>query len=297
MPLIAVNNIELFYEAAGDPSGPPVLLIAGLGVQLINWPDYFVDPLVEAGLYVVRFDNRDVGLSTTFDGAPHDPQAVLASVLAGEEPGVAYTLDDMAADAVGLLDALDIDAAHVVGVSMGAMIAQTVATTFPDRVLTLSSLMGTTGAPDVGQPTPKAMEALLAAAPSPDRHEVIAHQIKTAQVWASPDHFDMERLRNLFNASWDRVGGPHALNAGRQFCAIVAAPARDAALRLVTVPALVIHGQADTLISMSGGERTADCLAHAKLVLIDGMGHDLPPAFAPGIAHEIIDLVAQGAAA
>ena len=298
MPLIAVNNdIELFYEASGDPNGPPVLLIAGLGVQLIDWPDYFIEPLVAAGFYVVRFDNRDIGLSTTFDDAPHDPQAVLAAVLAGEEAVVGYTLADMAADATGLLDALGIEAAHVVGVSMGAMIAQTAAILFPDRVLSLSSLMSTTGASDVGQPTPEAMKAILAAAPGTDRQVIIDHKLASAKVWASPDHFDAERLLDLFNASWDRVGGPQALNAGRQFCAIIAGSERDDELRRLSVPSLVVHGKADTLISVTGGERTAECIPNAKLVLVGGMGHDLPPAFAPDIAQEIIDLVAQGSAA
>lgn len=291
VPPIDVNGLELFYDTVGDPQDPPVLLIAGLGVQLIDWPDYFVDPLVDHGLYVIRFDNRDIGLSTTFEGGQDDPQAVMASLLAGKDPQIAYTLADMADDAAGLLDALDIDSAHVVGVSMGGMIAQTMAIRHRTKVRSLMSFMSTTGAPDVGQPTELAMEAILSAAPGTDRSEIIAHNMANAKVWASPGHFDATRLEKLFQDSWDRGGGPQASNAGRQFCAIVASSPRDQDLAALQVPALVVHGTADTLVTMSGGQRTAEMLADSTSLLIDGMGHDLVPAFITEILDAMKTLI------
>ena len=297
MPYIAANDLKLFYETAGDPTDPPVLLIAGLGVQLIDWADHFVDPLVAAGHYVIRFDNRDIGLSTTFEDGANDPHAVMAALEAGDDPGVAYTLADMAADAAALLDALEMDAAHVVGVSMGGMIAQTVAINFPHKVRTLTSIMSTTGAGDVGQPTPEAMAAILSTAPGTERAEMIAHNMTNARVWASPGHFDADRMQQLFEDAWDRVGGAQAANTGRHFCAIVASAPRDEALASVTAPTLVVHGTADTLVTPSGGERTAQSIANAKLMLVEGMGHDLAPVFAGDIVQAIADLVAGSAAA
>ncbi len=297
MRYIAANDLKLFYETSGDPAHPPVLLIAGLGVQLTDWADYFLEPLVEAGHFVIRFDNRDIGLSTTFEGAVNDPQVVMAALEAGEDPGVAYTLADMAADAAALLDALDIDAAHIVGVSMGGMIAQNLALQFPTKVLTLTSIMSTTGAGDVGQPTADAMAAITSAAPGTERSEMIAHNMQNAQVWASPGHFDTERMRKLFEDAWDRAGGPQAENTGRHFCAIVASPPRDEALASIAAPTLVIHGTADTLVTTSGGHRTAESIPGSSLMIVDGMGHDLVPAFVPEIVQAIGDLVAGVTAA
>jgi len=297
MPHIAVNGLELYYETDGDPENAPILLIAGLGVQMIDWPPYLIDGLIEAGLYVVRFDNRDIGFSTTFEDAPGDPQVVMEAVLTGEEPDVGYRLSDMAADAAGLLDALDLAPAHVLGVSMGGMIAQVVAINHPDKMRSLTSIMSSTGEHDVGQPTPEAMAAITSPATSQERDEVVAHNIKNAKVWASPDHLDIDRLQRLFENAWDRVEGKQALNAGRQFCAILASGERSQGLAGVTAPALVVHGTADTLIAMSGGERTAACLPNAEVLLIEGMGHDLMPAFVPGIVDAISELVSRTAVA
>jgi len=291
VPPVSVNNIELFYETAGDPRHPPLLLIAGLGVQLIDWPAYFVDPLVEHGLYVIYYDNRDIGLSTTFDGGQPDPHAVMGALLSGEDPNIAYTLAAMADDAAGLLDALGIESAHVAGVSMGAMIAQTAAIRHPEKVRSLTSIMSTTGAPDVGQPTAEAMEAILSSAPGTERSEVIAYNVQCAKVWASPDHFDAARLERLFQDSWDRADGPQALNAGRQFCAIVACTPRDEALASLDIPALVVHGTADTLVPQTGGQRTAEMIDGATLLLIEGMGHDLVPAFVPEIVQAMTTVI------
>lgn len=290
VPHIAVNDLELSYETAGDPNDPPLLLIAGLGVQLIDWAAHFVDPLVERGLFVIRYDNRDIGLSTTFEGGEHDPQAVLDAVARGDRPNIAYTLDDMADDAAGLLDALGIESAHIAGVSMGGMIAQATAIRHPLKVRSLTSIMSTTGAADVGYPTPEAMEAILSSAPGTERQDIISHNMRSAKVWASPDQFDAAYMESLFQRAWDRVGGPQTLNAGRHFCAIVASTPRDEALAVLGIPALVVHGTADTLISRTGGERTAEVIPGADLLLIEGMGHDITPAFAPRIVHAMSEL-------
>ena len=218
---------------------------------------------------------------------------MLEALLGGEDPGVAYKLSDMAGDAVGLLDAIGIESAHLIGVSMGGMIVQSAAILFPDCVRSMTSIMSTTGAPDVGQPTAEAMEAILSPAPGTDLPSIIAHNLKNAKVWASPGHFDADELERLFTAQFERVGGPQPENAGRHFCAIVSSEPRDEALRSVTLPALVVHGNEDTLVTMSGGERTADCLPNADLMIVDGMGHDLPPAFTPVITDRICDLVAR----
>ena len=297
MPPFTVNDLELFYETIGDPNDPPILLVAGLGVQMIDWPSHFIDPLVQAGHYVIRFDNRDVGFSSTFDHGAHDPQVVVDALLDGRDPGVAYTLADMACDAAALLDALGIPAAHVIGVSMGGMIAQTLAIMFPAKVRSLTSIMSTTGAADVGQPTAEALAAILAPSAVTERDQFIARSIENARIWASPGLFDPNRMRELFEASWDRVGGPQAVNSGRHVCAIVSSPPRDQELQLVTAPTLVVHGTADTLITPTGGERTAASIPGATLLLVEGMGHDVGPTFAPRIVKAITELVADAAAA
>jgi pimeloyl-ACP methyl ester carboxylesterase len=297
MPRIEVNNIELEYEIVGDPEGVPILLVGGLGVQLISWPPHFVAGLVDAGFNVIRYDNRDIGLSTTFDGAPNNPQVVIDAVLSGETPDVAYTLSDMAADAAALIDALGLGSVHAVGVSMGGMIAQALAIEHPTRVRSLTSIMSSTGALDVGQPSEAAYAAIMTSAASTERHEIIAQNLVNAKIWASPEHFDSDYLDGLFNRAWDRAGGPQSANTARHFCAIIASPGRDEALATLDVPTLVVHGTADTLISQTGGERTAAQIPNAELMIIDGMGHDLPPAFAGQIIAGITDLVTTTEAA
>lgn len=289
-----MNDLELYYEIAGDPANPPVLLIAGLGAQIVSWPPHLIDGLVEAGHCVITYDNRDIGLSTVFEG-PTDPEPVMEAMLSGAEPDVAYTIADMADDGAGLLDALGIESAHVVGVSMGGMIAQLVAIRHPAKTTSLTSIMSNTGALDAGQPTPEAMEAIMTPGPADDRDEAIAHNVNTAKIWASPGHFDAERLHNVFSEQWDRMGGSQNSNTGRQFCAIIASPAREELLAELTLPTLVVHGTEDTLITPSGGERTASLVAGAELVLIEGMGHDLPPVFSARIVEAIGGLVSAAA--
>lgn len=291
MPHIAANDLELYYEVAGDPTDPPILLIAGLGTQIVAWSPVLLDALIESGHYVIAYDNRDIGLSSTFEDGPSDPEPVMEAMLSEAVPDVAYTLADMADDAADLLVALGIESAHVVGISMGGMIAHLVAIRHPNKVRSLTSVMSSTGALDVGQPTPEAMEAIMSRGPVAERDEAIAHNVNTAKLWASPEHFDAQRLHEVFSSQWDRVGGSQAANTGRHFCAIIATPSREDALAGVEVPTLVIHGTEDTLISASGGERTASIIAGAKLMLIEGMGHDMPPPFAARVAKAVGELV------
>jgi pimeloyl-ACP methyl ester carboxylesterase len=282
------NGIELEYETIGDPGDPPMVLIMGLGAQLIDWPVEFCTALAERGYQVIRFDNRDCGLSTGFDdaGAPD-----LAAATAGQS---AYKLADLAADTAGLLDALDIDRAHVVGVSMGGMIAQQFAVDHPRRLLSLCSIMSTTGDRSVGGPTPEA-SAALTRPPAANRSEAIANQLASSAVIGSPGYPvpDDER-RQRATAKYDRAYRP--LGAGRQLAAVIASPDRTAGLHSITVPALVIHGAEDPLVDVSGGRATAAAIPGAELLVLPGMGHDLPQPLWPQII-DAIDANAGRAAA
>jgi pimeloyl-ACP methyl ester carboxylesterase len=270
MPSTAANDITIEYETAGDPGHPVLLLIMGLGGQLIAWDDEFVAALVAKGFYVVRFDNRDVGLSTWFDeaGTPD-----LAAAFTGEVQA-AYLLSDMAGDAAGLLDALGIESAHVLGVSMGGMIAQSLAIGHPTRVRTMISIMSTTGDRSVGQPSPEAIGALLVPPPA-DRDAAIDMSVKTWQVIGSPGFpFHEDRIRAGAAAAYDRA--IHPAGVARQLVAILSSPDRTPALRGLDVPTLVVHGESDALVNPTGGKATADAVPGATLWTIPGMGHDLP---------------------
>jgi pimeloyl-ACP methyl ester carboxylesterase len=272
MPTAGVNGIEIYYETFGDPAGPTMLLVNGLGGQLLEWDVDLCEMFVARGFRVVRFDNRDVGLSTHLEGDA-DILTLLASMGSDRAPSVPYLLSDMADDAAGLLDRLAVERAHVVGVSMGGMIGQQLAISRPDRVATLTSIMSTTGEPSVGMPTAQAMETLLAP-PAQTRAEAADGRVRHAHVWGSPGLFDEERIRAYSNALWDRdhdAGG-----VARQVAAIMASGSRAEGLAGLDVPTLVIHGTADTLVQPSGGERTAELVPDAKLLLVEGMGHDLP---------------------
>jgi pimeloyl-ACP methyl ester carboxylesterase len=249
-------TIELEYETFGDPTDPMVLLIAGWGVQLITWHHDLCHELVDRGYHVVRFDNRDVGLSTKI------------------EDGSAYALEDMAADAVGLLDALGVDRAHVIGASMGGMIAQTVAIHHPARVLTLTSIMSTTGAPGVGA-ADASVSALLSRPPGETRDERVEASVASSRVlWGDTPQFpfDEELARWRAQVSDERCFYPPGRL--RQLLAIRASGDRTAALRqLRGLPTLVVHGDNDPLIHLSGGEATAAAIDGAELIVIEGMGH------------------------
>lgn len=283
MPLCATNGIELFYETFGDIENPPLLLIMGLATQMTAWDEDFCLAIVDRGFFVIRFDNRDIGLSTKIGGSG-DLIAAVMNAAQGLPVDAPYLLGDMAADAVGLLDHLGIQRAHVVGASMGGMIAQTIAIEHPERVISLTSIMSTTGEREVGQPTPEATAELLAQRPS-DREGAIQAAVQTQKVIGSPEHFDEERARKLGTEAYDRSYRPSGV--ARQLVAILASGSRADGLRELDVPTLVIHGDVDPLITPSGGHRTAELVPGAELLIIEGMGHDLPPALWPQLVEAI----------
>ena len=263
-----VGDVELAYETFGDSGDPAVLMVMGLGAQMIFWPDELCEALAEAGLFVVRFDNRDAGRSTVF-GELAAPD--VGRVIEGRADAP-YLLADMASDAIGLLDHLGIDRAHMVGASLGGMIAQRVAIDYPGRVLTLASIMSTTGDRTVGHPTPAAMEVLMTRAPT-DRDGYIESTVAARRVIGSQPP-DEARTRELAERAFHR--GYHPDGTARQFAAIVASPDRTPELAGIGVPTVVIHGAEDGLIDVSGGKATAAAIPDAHLVVVDGMGHDLP---------------------
>jgi pimeloyl-ACP methyl ester carboxylesterase len=282
MPRAQANGIELEYETFGDPADPALLLIMGLGSQLIDWPEEFVRQIAAHGFHVIRFDNRDAGRSTWLDelGLPD-----LAAFLAGNGTP-AYTMGDMGDDVAGLLAALGIRQAHIVGVSMGGMIAQQLVIDHPEVALSLTSIMSTTGDRTVGMPSEAAMGVLLRP-PAVDREGAIASAVAGYRVFASTG-FEItdEYLRDRASASYDR--GYHPAGGSRQLAAIVSAPDRTEGLRGVTVPAMVIHGEVDQLVNPSGGRATAAAVPGAELLMVPGMGHDLPTGAWPQIVDGIV---------
>jgi pimeloyl-ACP methyl ester carboxylesterase len=284
VPRAHANGIEIEYETFGDPSKPAILLIMGLGIQMLGWHEVFCNMLAERGYFVIRFDNRDVGLSTHLTGVPApDP----VKLMRGDTSDAAYRLEDMADDAVGLLAALDIERAHIVGVSMGGMIAQTVAIRHPQRTLSLTSIMATP-APYIGPPTPRAQAVLLMPPPA-DREEAGRRALKVFRVIGSPDYpLDEEAVADVGRRSSDRGSDPAGVL--RQLAAIGASGDRTAALRKLAVPALVIHGAADPLVTVEGGQATAAAVTGSRLIVIPGMGHDLPRAVWPVIIDAIAAL-------
>jgi len=271
MPAATANGITIEYETFGDPGSPPVLLIMGLGAQLTSWDPAFCRQLAEQGFYVVRYDNRDVGLSTWFDDAG---EADIGGLLDGTY-SPPYAMTDLAADAASLLDALGITSAHIVGVSMGGMIAQTFAIDVPERTRTLVSIMSTTGNQGVGQPHPDALATLMVPAPT-TREEAIEQGVKGWQVIGSPGFpFDEDAMRQRIGSDYDRAF--HPAGTARQLAAVITQPDRTEALSTLTVPTLVIHGEADPLVDPSGGRATAAAIPGASLMLVPAMGHDLPP--------------------
>jgi pimeloyl-ACP methyl ester carboxylesterase len=287
---VKVDGVELVYDTFGQASAPPLLLIMGLGAQMIAWDDEFCAQLAARGYWVIRFDNRDVGLSTKFDEAGVPDMAALARVQArGEAIQAPYTLADMADDAAGLLDALGAGSAHVVGVSMGGMIAQAMAIRHPDRVRTLTSTMSSTGNPDLPPPKPEALAVLTTPAPT-DRAGYLEGAVVSWKVLGGSGFpLDEDYARARAGQAFDR--GLHPEGIARQMAAILASGSRKEALRSVTVPTLVIHGDADPLVPVEGGIDTADAIRDAGLLIIKGLGHALPPAVWP----QVIDAIARHA--
>ena len=287
--ITTLSGMAVEYETYGEPGEPPVLMVMGFGAQLVSWPRDFCRRLSAGGRFVVSFDNRDCGLSTKLDRVDPQIEAVHLAAIAGDlekaRTLAPYTLSDMADDGFGLLTALGIERAHVVGASMGGMIAQTMAIEHPERVLTLTSMMSTTGEPEVGQSTPEALEALLAPAPA-DREEYVASAANW-MLWHSRRYPELEETRAIAAESYDR--GLHPLGTTRQLAAMIASGPRTAGLAQLSVPTLVIHGMDDTLITPSGGERTAELIPGAKLVLIEDMGHDRPTPLWADICSVILD--------
>ncbi|WP_241695167.1 alpha/beta fold hydrolase [Streptomyces sp. C] len=279
-------GIEVAYERWGDAQDPPVLLIMGIALQMHGWPDGFCAELTARGLRLIRFDNRDAGLSTHF---PDAPLPDVAAALAGDLSSASYSLSDMAGDAVGLLDALGLDSAHVVGLSLGGAIAQTMAIEHPGRVRSLTSLMSTTGDRAVGQPDPKVLGA-LAGPPPRSREEAVDRTVNAVRVLGSPGYpFDEAAVRERAARAFDRSYDP--LGVGRQAVAAVASGDRTERLRSLRLPTLVVHGTDDPMCDVSGGRATAEAVPGAELAVFPGMGHDLPRALWPGIAGLITDLV------
>ena len=284
-------GLDIAYERFGDPDLPPVLLLMGLGTQMLGWPDGFCEALVACGMHVVRFDNRDIGLSSHLEDAPAPD---LGAIFRGDTSSASYTLSDMAGDTIGLLGALGLDSAHLVGASMGGMIAQTVAIDQPRHVRSLTSIMSTTGDPSVGQSTREALAALLSP-PATTRDGAIERTLAILRVIGSPafelDEADVRRRTGL---AFDRAHDPAGV--ARQFAAIAASADRTAALGSVSVPTLVLHGADDPLVNASGGRATARAIPGAELVLLEGMGHHLSRELWAEIARRIGELVARAEA-
>ena len=271
MPTAHVNGVDIEYVTSGDPADPALLLVMGLGAQLIAWPAMFVEQLTARGFFTIRFDNRDSGLSTKFEGVPD-----FMALLGGDTSSAPYVVDDMAEDALGVLDELGLERAHVVGVSMGGMITQALVINHPSRVLSATSIMSTTGDITVGAPTGEAVSAMLRPA-AVNREEAIAASLASSKVISSPGFpFDVDLMTRRAAAAYDRSYCPEG--TARQLGAILGSPDRTEGLRQVTMPFLVIHGEEDPLVTVSGGRATAAAVPDAKLMLIPGMGHDLPEA-------------------
>jgi pimeloyl-ACP methyl ester carboxylesterase len=286
MSSVQANGITIEYDVFGESSARPLLLVMGLGTQMIGWDEEFCQKLADTGHYVVRFDNRDIGLSSKMDDAPVPvPAELMMEMMQGNTPEVPYSLNDMADDAIGLLDALNIDSSHICGASMGGMIVQTMALTHGERVRSMTSIMSTTGNPELPAATPEAMESLTKP-PAADRDSQIEQSVATQKVIGSSGFpFDAERARQKAAAAYDRSFYPQG--TARQMAAIVAAGNRRPRLESLDLPTLVIHGKADPLVPVTGGQDTHEAIAGSELLLVEGMGHDLPP----GAWDEIISSI------
>jgi len=288
MTAIEANNITIEYEDSGSPSNPAIMLIRGLGTQLIDWPKEFVDGLVDQGFRVIRHDNRDVGLSTKFEeaGIPNVVEG-FAKAAAGETIQSVYTMDDVAQDVIGLQDALGIESAHIVGMSMGGIIAQKLAINHANRVKSMTSIMSGSGNPDFPPGKPEATQFITNPPENPnDREGVIAFGTETLRILGSPGYPESEEVRRkIYTARYDRCHYPPGV--ARQMTAILADGSRVEQLKTVTVPTLVIHGSDDPLVPVEAGKDTAAHIPGAKLEIIEGMGHNIPVSLYPRLVNLI----------
>jgi pimeloyl-ACP methyl ester carboxylesterase len=283
MPCVEANGLEFEYDTFGESGAPPLLLIMGLGAQMISWDEDFCQLLAGRGFHVVRFDNRDVGLSTKLD---HLGTSDLSAVAGGSQQPP-YRLEDLADDSAGILTALGIDAAHVVGASMGGFVAQLLAIRHPSRVLSLTSIMSAPGGMTDNAPaTPDAMEALLKPPPA-DREGMIEHGVWVSSRISGPEHFDPEEARRKRIRAIDR--SVSVAGTARQLAAIAAARSRAEQLGALDVPALVVHGEVDPLVPVENGRRTAEAIPGARLLVLPTMGHDLPRPCWPEIVDAIVE--------
>ncbi|MFT3976774.1 MAG: alpha/beta hydrolase [Sphingomonas bacterium] len=282
MAKVTANGIEIEYESSGAPDAPAVLLIMGLGAQLLRWPAELVESLVERGYRVIRFDNRDVGLSTKFDAAGTPSMAMMAASRVFRRPLRApYSLADMAGDAAGLLDALEIGKAHIVGASMGGMIAQLFAARWPKRTLSLTSIMSSTGNPALPGASLQTMGLLLRRPRARDLETVVAHGVKVSKVLAGSLPEDEARLAARYRE--EVLRNHHPAGFVRQMAAIIADGDRRARLKTIAAPTVVVHGSDDPLVPVAAGRDTAASIRGARLVEIPGMGHTMPPEVVPAL--------------
>ena len=283
---VGPSKITMAYQRFGNPALPPVFLIMGAGAQMINWPEGFCVELASRGLHLIRFDNRDAGLTTHFSDAPVPDFSAIQS---GDFSTVTYTLSDMAADTVGLMDALGYDSVHLVGASIGGMIAQTIAIEYPQRVRSLTSIMSTTGDSSVGQPDYSVL-GNLGSPPYDDRQAYIDWQIKSRKAIGSPKYpLDEKYVAHIAGLAWDRDHDP--LGMMRQAVAVIKSGDRTEQLRSLKMPTLVIHGESDKMINISGGRAVAAAIPGAELVTFEGMGHELPRALWSEFATKIANLI------
>jgi pimeloyl-ACP methyl ester carboxylesterase len=280
------DGVELCFETFGDPEAPAMLLTMGLATQMLGWHEDLCAELADRGFHVIRFDNRDVGRSQRMDGAVPS----ILQLLRRDKRAASYTLDDMAGDGAGLLDHLEIEAAHVVGASMGGMIAQTMAARHPDRVLSLVSWMSNTGSRWSGQPSPL-IWPILVKPPPRGREQYVEHAVRVFSKIGSPDFArDNDDLRRIAGMSYDRGLNPAA--GARQLAAIIHSGDRTPLLRTITAPTLIVHGSKDRMVPASGGRATARAIPGARLLIVKGMGHDMPRAAWP----QILDAIERNAA-
>ena len=273
MPFALNGSTRINYDVLGSGDGEPVLMVMGLGAQMIAWRDEFCALIVDRGYRLIRFDNRDAGLSTYTPGAPPSIQQLLPLALKiPNQPAPRYTLSDMAADGIAVLDDLGIESAHVIGASMGGMIAQTLCIEHPERMRSLTSIMSTTGSLLVGRPTPKAIKVLLERSPTQRRDAIEASLDGWAYIWGPL--FERDAMRDYLEETYDRAF--HPAGAAFQLAAVLGSKDRTKALRKLDLPALVLHGRVDPLVRLSGGVATAAAIPDAHMVVYNAMGHGLP---------------------